>query len=94
MSWSLLSDTIDMDSRQARRFAAQIAYDLLDAMSEDYLDYQIRMWQRDNQEYLTKREKERILDGLENIKAQLSRKTTKLNYERSKETDDGLLSSD
>jgi len=89
MSWSLLSDTIDMDSRQARRFAAQIAFDLLDAMSEDYLDYQIRMWQRDNQEYLTQREKERIVDGIENIKAQLSRKTTKLTYERSKETDQG-----
>ena len=64
-----------MDSRQAKKFAAQIAHDLIDAMSPDYLDYHVRQWQRENDEYLTDIEKERIVDGLEDIKRQLRRKT-------------------
>lgn len=70
-----------MDNREAKRFAAQIAFDLLDSVTEGYLDYQMRHWQRRNEEYLTPKEKERILNGLEDIKAQLKRKTTKSTYE-------------
>ncbi len=78
-----------MDNREAKRFAAQIVVDLLDAMTEDYMDYQIRMWQREHDEYLTAKEKDRILSGLRDIKAQLKRKTVKSNYEYHTKDPDG-----
>jgi hypothetical protein len=77
-----------MDNRAAKRFAAQIAFDLLDSVTEGYLDYQMRHWQRRNEEYLTPKEKERIMVGLEDIKAQLKRKTTKSTYEHHAKDED------
>ena len=73
-----------MDSREAKRFAAAICHDLVDAMTEDYVDFQILMWQRENEEYLTAREKERIYLGIADIKRQLLKKKTKSKYGQSK----------
>lgn len=73
-----------MDNREAKRFAASICHDLIDAMTEDYVDYHILMWQRENEEFLTAREKERIYLGIADIKRQLLKKKTKTQHGSSK----------